>query len=156
MTDQALRERLIHALRGDESHIEFEAAIEGVTAELAGTKVDGAPHTIWQLLEHMRIALHDLVEFSRNPRHKSPKWPEGYWPTTEAPANAAEWDESIAAFQKHAQEMEELINNPNLDLFKPIEGGTGQTLLREAIVAGSHNSYHLGQLMLLKKTLTRS
>jgi len=153
MKDQALRERLIHALRGDESHIEFEAAIEGVTAELAGKKLAGAPHTIWQLLEHMRIALHDLVEFSHNPRHKSPKWPEGYWPNTEAPASQHEFEKSIAAFQRHAREMEELINDPNLDLFEPIEGGTGQTLLREAIVAGSHNSYHLGQLVLVKKGL---
>jgi len=155
MKDEALRDRLIHALRGDESHIEFEAAIEGVTAELAGRKVDGAPHTIWQLVEHMRIALHDLAEFSRNPRHESPKWPEGYWPATEAPADELEWEKSVAAFQQHAREMEELINDPKLDLFAPIEGGTGQTLLREAIVAGSHNSYHLGQVVFLKRCLLK-
>jgi hypothetical protein len=137
--DEAVRERLIHAFRGDESHIEFEAAIDGVTAELAARKLPGAPHTIWQLVEHMRIALHDLVEFSRDPKHESPKWPEGYWPQMEAPKDEHEWEKSVAAFQKHAREMEDLI--------------TGESVLREALVAGSHNSYHLGQLVFLKRCL---
>lgn len=151
--DQALREQLIHTMRGDQSHIEFDAAIEDFPIQLAGVKLDGAPHTAWQLLEHMRLALHDLLEFSRNPDHKSPDWPEGYWPKTEAPSDNQAWEASVAAFREHAQAMEDLISDPRQDLFKPIEGGTGQTLLREALVAGAHNSYHLGQLVFLKKEL---
>jgi hypothetical protein len=151
--DKALREQLVHALGGDESHIDFDSVVKDLSAELGGVKPEGAPHTAWQLLEHMRIAQHDLLEFSRDPHHKSPKWPAGYWPKTEAPPNKQAWDASIAAFKKEAQAMEDLIRDPNLDPFKPIEGGTGQTLLREAVVAAGHNSYHLGQLVYLKKML---
>jgi hypothetical protein len=151
--DEALRERLIHALRGDESHIDFDSAIDDFPAELAGVKLEGAPHTAWQLLEHMRIALHDILEFSRDPKHQSPKWPDGYWPTTEAPADAHAWEASVAAYRELSKAMEAMILDPARDLFQPIEGGSGQTLLREAIVAGSHNSYHLGQLVYLKKAL---
>lgn len=152
--DKALREQVIHAMRGDESHIDFEAAIEDLSVETAGMKIEGAPHTIWQLLEHMRIAQHDILEFSRNPHHKSPKWPEGYWPESETAENQEALDASIATFQKEAQAMEALISDPKRDLFKAIEGGTGQTLLREALVAAAHNSYHLGQLVYLKKALS--
>jgi hypothetical protein len=151
--NKELREQLLHAMRGDESHIDFESATSDLSAELGGVKPEAAPHTAWQLLEHMRIAQHDLLEFSRNPSHKSPTWPEGYWPKTEAPPNKQAWDLSIATFQKEARAMEDLILDPKQDLFKPIEGGTGQTLLREALVAAAHNSYHLGQLVFLKKTL---
>jgi hypothetical protein len=152
--DKALREQLRTALRGDQSHIDFESAISDISQDLCGKKLPDAPHTIWQLLEHMRIAQNDLLEFSRNPRHKSPKWPEGYWPTTEAPSNERDFEASVSAFRREAQEMEELIENPNEDLFKPIQGGSGQTLLREALVLAAHNSYHLGQIMYLKKMLT--
>jgi hypothetical protein len=151
--NKMLREQLLHAMRGDESHIDFESVINDLSPELGGVKPEGAPHTAWQLLEHMRIAQYDLLEFSRDPNHKSPKWPEGYWPKTEAPPNRQAWDASIATFRKEAQAMEDLIQDPNLDLFESIEGGTGQTLLREALVAAAHNSYHLGQLMYLKKIL---
>jgi hypothetical protein len=151
--NKALREQLAQAMRGDQSHLDFDSATNDLSVELAGLKPKGAPHTAWQLLEHMRIAQHDILEFSRDPNHKSPKWPEGYWPTTEAPPNKQAWDLSIATFRKEAQEMEGLISDPKQDLFKPIEGGTGQTLLREALVAAAHNSYHLGQLVFLKKML---
>lgn len=154
-TDQnkALREQLLHALRGDQSHIDLESAVIDVSAELSGVKPEGAPHSAWQLLEHMRIAQHDILEFSRNPKHKSPKWPDGYWPKTEGPPNEKAWEVSVATFRKEAQEMEDLISDPNQNLFTPIEGGSDQTLLREALVLAAHNSYHLGQFMFLKKIL---
>jgi hypothetical protein len=151
--NKALREQLIENLRCGQAHIDFESAMKGVTAKLGGMQKAGVPHTIWQLLEHLRIAQHDILEFSRNPKHKSPQWPEGYWPKAEAPATEMAWDESVAAFQKEAKEMEELIGNAAHDLFQPIEGGEGQTLLREALVLSAHNSYHLGQLVYLKKML---
>jgi hypothetical protein len=151
--DQALREQLLHAIRGDESHIDLNAALEGFPAKSAGVKLDGMPHTAWQLLEHMRIALSDILEFSRNQQHKSPKWPDEYWPKSEVPPDEKAWEASISALRSDTQALEALISDPSQDLFKPIEGGSGQTLLREAIVAGSHNSYHLGQLVFLKKAL---
>jgi hypothetical protein len=154
-TDQnkALREQLLHAMRGDQSHIDFEAVTDDLSAELGGIKPETAPHTAWQLLEHMRFAQHDILEFSRNPEHKSPKWPEGYWPKTEAPPDQKAWEASIGTFRKEAQEMEDLISDPDQNLFKTLDGGSGQTLLREALVLAAHNSYHLGQLMFLKKIL---
>ena len=151
--DQALREQLIHTMRGDQSHIEFDAMIADFPIEQAGVKPHGAPHSAWQLLEHLRIAQHDILEFSLNPKHKSPKWPEGYWPNTEVPPDKQAWDTTIATFRKEAKAMEDLMCNPDQDLFKPIEGASGQTLLREVLVLAAHNSYHLGQLMYLKKML---
>jgi hypothetical protein len=148
-----LREQLLHAMRGDQSHIDFESVVSDFPIEQTGAKPPSAPHSAWQLLEHMRIAQHDILEFSRDPKHKSPKWPEGYWPKTEAPPDKHAWDESVATFRKEAKALEDLVLDSDQDLFKPIEGGSGQTLLREALVAAAHNSYHLGQIMFLKKML---
>lgn len=148
-----LREQLLHAMRGDESHIEFAAAVKDFPANSYGAKPAGVPHSAWQLIEHMRIAQHDILEFSRNPKHKSPKFPEGYWPKTEAPPDAKAWQASIRSFENDARKMEELMQDEQQDLFKPLAHGDGQTLLREALVVAAHNSYHLGQLMLLKKML---
>jgi len=149
----ALREELLTALKGDKSHIEFESAVSDFPVKLAGSKPHGAPHSAWQLLEHMRIAQYDILEFCRNPHHKSPKWPEGYWPETEAPPDAKAWAASVAAFRKESAEMADLVKSTNEDLYKVIEGGEGQTLLRETLILAAHNSYHLGQLMFLKKML---
>ena len=148
-----LREQLVTAMRGDQSHLDFDAAIKGFPVALAGKKPKGAPHTAWKLLEHMRIAQHDILEFSRNPKHVSPKWPDEYWVQSAAPADEKAWKASIAAFRKEAKAMDGLIQNLSLNLYKAIEGGQGQTLLREALVLAAHNSYHLGQLVYLKKIL---
>lgn len=148
-----LRTQLVEAMRGHHSHIDFDSAVKDFPVEARGAKPAGAPHTAWQLLEHMRMAQHDILEFSRNPKHKSPKWPEGYWPATEAPPDAKAWDRSVKAFQKDAREFKELAENGNQDLFKAFEHGDGQTLLREALLVATHNSYHLGQLVFLKKML---
>ena len=102
----------------------------------------------------MRIAQHDILEFSRNANHKSPKWPEAYWPTTEAPPRPEDWDASVKQFQNDFREMEALIGGEGHDLFRQLAHGAGQTLLREALLVASHNSYHLGQLVFLKKMLT--
>src|SRR5581483_10306425 len=149
-----LRSRLVDALRGHESHVEFDDAIKDFPPELRGTKPAGAPHSAWQLLEHMRIAQHDILEFSRNPQHESPDWPEGYWPKSDAPPDARAWDASVEAFRTDAREMQKLIEQPQQYLFRAFEHGKGQTLLREALVLATHNSYHLGQLVYLKKMLS--
>ncbi len=148
-----LREQLIHVIHGDQSHIEFDDVIKDFPSKLAGQKPKGAPHTAWQLLEHLRIAQSDILEFCRNPKYKSPKWPEGYWPSTDAPPDEQAWEASIAAYRKDAAEIADLIKDTKQDLYKAVEGGKGQTLLQEAVTLGNHNSYHLGQLMFLKKML---
>jgi hypothetical protein len=148
-----LREQLLSALGGDQSHLDFASALNDFPADLRGHKPVGAPHTAWQLLEHLRIAQRDILDFSRNRKHQSPKWPEGYWPDEEMPADAQAWDASVEAFKKDTRTFARLIQGEDQDLFKPFAHGDGQNLLREALVLAAHNSYHLGQLVFLKKTL---
>jgi hypothetical protein len=148
-----LRKQLLDAIRGHQAHIEFSAAVKDFPAELQGKKPPGAPHSAWQLLEHLRIAQSDILEFSRNPEHISPNWPEGYWPGTEAPPNAQAWTESVAAFERDRKDLMALVADGKLDLFQRFPHGEGQTLLREVLLVASHNSYHLGQLVFLKKML---
>ena len=148
-----LRKQLLDAIRGHQAHIEFSAAVKDFPPELQGKKPAGAPHSAWQLLEHLRIAQSDILEFSRNPKHESPNWPEGYWPTSEAPPNAQDWTQSVASFEHDRKELMALVEDPQLDLFQRFPHGQGQTLLREALLVASHNSYHLGQLVFLKKML---
>lgn len=149
----ALRKMLVDAIRGDQAHLDFDSAIKDFPREIRGSKPHGAPHTAWELLEHLRIAQRDILDFSRNPKHQSPEWPKAYWPSTEAPPNEKAWDTSVRAFQNDAREFNKLVEDPAQDLFKAFEHGDGQTLLREALLVASHNSYHLGQLVFLKKML---
>jgi hypothetical protein len=148
-----LREQLGSALKGDQAHLDFLSALKDFPVDMRGHKPAGAPHSAWQLLEHLRIAQHDILEFSRNPKYKSPKWPEGYWPDEEMAPDAQAWDASIEAFKKDARAFARLIQSEEHDLFKPFAHGDGQNLLREALVLAAHNSYHLGQLVFLKKSL---
>jgi len=140
-------------MRGHQSHVDFDSAVEDFPAELRGLKPAGAPHSAWQLLEHMRIAQRDILDFSRDLHHQSPEWPEGYWPAGETPPDAKAWEASVKAFQKDAREFNKLVQDLQEDLFKPFEHGDGQTLLREVLLVATHNSYHLGQLVFLKKML---
>lgn len=151
----ALRKMLIDAMRGHESHVDFDTALKDFAVEARGVKPAGAPHTAWELLEHLRIAQRDILDFSRDPKHKSPEWPTAYWPPTDAPPDEKAWDASVGAFQKDAREFNKLVQDPAEDLFQPFEHGDGQTLLREALLAATHSSYHLGQLVFLKKMLVR-
>ncbi len=151
---ESLRSQIITAMSGRESHIDFDSALKDFPVGARGAKPAGAPHSAWQLLEHMRIAQHDILEFSRDPKHKSPKWPDEYWPKTEAPPDAKAWDATVKSFIQDALELDALVGDARQDLFQPFAHGKGQTLLREALLVATHNSYHLGQLMFLKKMLT--
>ncbi len=151
--DQALREHLVYLLKGGGAHVHFEDAIEGFPETKRGAYVLGLPHTAWQLLEHARIAQWDILEFSRNPKHVSPGFPEGYWPKTPGPPDESAWDKSLDAFQSDLQEMIKLVKNPKTNLYAKIPHGDGQTILREALMAADHNSYHLGQLVDLRRAL---
>ena len=148
-----VREQVIKLLRGGQAHLTLDEVIKDFPAKLRGAKPDGAPHTAWQLLEHMRIAQWDILEFSRNSKHVSPDWPEGYWPKTEKPANDAAWKKSVAAIKKDLSAIEKLVENPATDLYAKIPHGTGQNILREALLVADHNAYHIGQLMLLRRLL---
>jgi len=146
-----LRRHLIELLPGGHAHVGLDAALAGFPAKLRGVKPKGSAYTAWQLLEHIRIAEWDILEFSRNPKHVSPAWPEGYWPKTEAPPSATAWNKSIASCRAHLKALEKLVASKKTDLFAPIAHGTGQTVLREALLVADHNAYHIGQLVLLRR-----
>ena len=151
--DSSLRENLLYLLRGGGAHLDFEKAIAGLPAELRGAKPSGLPFSAWSLLEHMRIAQWDILEFSRDAKHTSPSWPEGYWPMTDAPPSPEAWDRSVAAFRADRKAMEQLVANAKTDLHSKIPHGEGQTILREALLVADHNAYHLGQLVMLRRLL---
>ena len=151
--DQSLREHVLSLLRGGGAHLDFDAAIADLPAELRGARVAGVPHTPWRLLEHMRLAQWDILEFSRSPRHVSPPFPEGYWPAGDAPPDDGAWDRSVAAFRAELRAMQDLVADPATDLFTPLPHGEGQTVLREALLVADHNAYHLGQLVVVRRLL---
>jgi hypothetical protein len=151
--DKALREHRLYLLRGGGAHLDFEAAVADLPADLRGVKPVGLPHSPWRLLEHLRICQWDILEFSRNPRHVSPQFPEGYWPKGDGPPDAAAWDRSVEAFRADLQAMEDLVADPATDLFARIPHGQGQTILREALLVADHNAYHLGQLVVVRRLL---
>ena len=152
MKNSSLQQHVINLLNFEGAHVGFDQSVRGLGAELRGKKIKGFPHTAWQLLEHMRIAQWDILEFSRNSKHVSPKWPDGYWPQSSAPADEEAWKKSIAAFRRDLEEVKKLVSQGDeQQLCARIPHGDGQTLLREALLVADHNSYHLGQLVVLRK-----
>lgn len=151
--DKALRQHVLYLLRGGGGHLDFEKAIADLPANLRGAKPAGVPFTPWTLLEHLRIAQWDILEFSRDAKHVSPDWPRGYWPAGDAPPNEAAWEESLRAFRSDLKAMQKLVASPKTDLLAKIPHGEGQTILREALLVADHNAYHLGQLVLLRRLL---
>src|SRR5689334_11937639 len=138
--DKLLREHLVYLLKGGGAHVHFMDAVEGFPEAKRGAFVTGLAHAGWQLLEHLRIAQWDILEFSRNPKHVSPKFPEGYWPPEPAPPSEAAWKKSIADFDRDLEAMKELVFDNSSDLFAKIPHGDGQTLLREALLVADHNA----------------
>ena len=151
--DAALRQHVLYLLRGGSAHLSFDQAMAGLPVKLRGRRPRGAPHTPWQLLEHMRIAQWDILEFSRDPQHVSPEFPGGYWPKTAAPPSRTAWDKSVAALRADLKAMQKLVGDPKTDLFARIRHGDSQTVLREALLVADHNAYHLGQLVLVRRLL---
>jgi hypothetical protein len=150
---QALRDHLLELLGGNHAHLDFEKATAGLPADLRGAKPPGLPFTPWRLIEHMRIAQWDILRFSIDPDHVSPKFPEGYWPAVDAPPDATSWERSITAFQADLKAMMDLIADPKTDLLVRLLHGQGQTILREALLMADHNAYHLGQLATVRRLL---
>ena len=151
--DKALREQLGKQLDGSRAHAGWRDVLADMPESLRGVKPPGAAHTPWQLLEHMRIAQWDILEFSRDAKHVSPQFPDGYWPATEAPPSAEAWEKSAKAFGRDLEELKKLVSDSRTKLFERIAHGKGQTILREALLAADHNAYHLGQLVLMRRML---
>jgi len=151
--DSSLRQHIVYLLEGGGAHLSFDEAVKRFPPALRGAKPAGAPHTAWQLLEHMRLAQWDILEFSRNGKHVSPKFPDGYWPESDAPPTARAWNQTLRAFHADVAAMIALVKKPSTDLYARIPHGDGQTILREALLVADHNAYHLGQLVLLRQTL---
>ena len=149
--NKALRQHLLSLLKGGNAHVDFDAAVKDLPVSVRGTRPDAAEHSPWELLEHMRIAQWDILEFSRNPHHQSPEFPKGYWPHTQAPPDKTDWNKSVQAFRKDLRAMCDLVADEGADLFAKIPHGDGQTILREAFLVADHNAYHLGQLILLRR-----
>ena len=151
--DAALRQHLLNLLKGGNAHTTIQDALKDFPAELRGKRPKGAPHSPWELLEHMRIAQWDILEFSRDSNHESPKFPDEYWPKNPEPPDAKAWDRSVHSFCQDLQTMSALIGDEGTDLYARIPHGDGQTILREALLIADHNAYHLGQLVLLRRML---
>ena len=151
--DQLLREHLIDLLKGGGAHATFDAVIKDLPAKLRGVKPAKFPHTAWMLVDHLRVAQWDILEFSRNPKHVSPEWPAGYWPNTEAPPSAGSWNTSLQQFRRDLKAMQSLVANPKTDLFARLAWGDGQTILREALLLADHNAYHVAQLVDVRRML---
>ncbi|MGH9407524.1 MAG: DinB family protein [Terriglobia bacterium] len=149
--DRALRDHLLGLLEGRNAHVAFEDAVAGIPAKVRGRTPAGAAHSPWQIIEHLRLAQWDILEFSRNSKHASPEWPAGYWPATEAPPRRTSWNESIASFQADLRAMKKIAARS--DLYARIPHGQGQTLLREVLVLADHNAYHLGELVVVRRLL---
>ncbi len=148
-----LRQHVLYLLRGGGAHLGYDDVVADFPPRFRGQKAPGAPHTAWQLLEHLRIAQWDILEFSRNPEHVSPEFPAGYWPKNAAPPDEQAWEESLKAFRADLEALQHLVEDPKTDLLARIPHGEGQTILREALLAADHSAYHLGQLVLLRRLL---
>jgi hypothetical protein len=151
--ESKLREQLAYSLSGKGAHIGFDNAVKGFTLDLMGKRVPGLAHNAWQVLYHLWITQWDILEFSRDASHQSPDWPKGYWPREDAPGTEEELGETVGKFKADLASMIGLVRDQKNDLLKPFPHGDGQTLLREALLIIDHNSYHLGQLVDVKRLL---
>lgn len=153
MNDAALREHVLYLLDGGGAHLDFDKAVAGLPIELRGAKAANISHSPWRLVEHMRICQWDILEFSTNPDHVSPDFPDGYWPDGDAPPTVVAWDESLSKFRDDLEAMRQLVRAESTDLFAEIPHGDGQTILREALLVADHNAYHLGQLAIVRRAI---
>ena len=149
MSDDSLLKHLMELLDGGHAHVTFDQTIKRIPADRRGARPRGCPHSAWELVEHIRLAQNDILRFSREADYVSPKWPEGYWPETQAPTNEAQWRKSVKLFREDLAAFKQLLEERRGELDQPLPWGQGQTLLREALLIADHNAYHLGQLLLV-------
>lgn len=151
--ERALRDQLVRLLDWEDAHLTFDGAVKDFPRELRGVRPQGGPHSAWELLEHLRITLWDILEFTRDAKHVSPEFPSGYWPKSEAPPSEEAWERSAAAYRADLRALAEIAADDSIDLYARIPHGDGQTVLREIVLAADHNAYHLGQLMMVRRIL---
>lgn len=150
---QPLRDHVLYLLKGGGAHVDFEGAVADLPARFRGSKPAGIPHTPWRLLEHIRLAQWDIIDFCVNPNYHERAFPDDYWPKSDRPESEAAWNNSVEQFRQDLKKMEQLVANPKTDLFTEIPWGDGQTYLREALLIADHNSYHLGELVTVRRAL---
>ncbi|MGF7074101.1 DinB family protein [Mucilaginibacter sp. R-33] len=148
---KVLVNEIVHLLQGGNAHADLKKALGGLPPNLRGVKVDKLPYTIWQLVEHIRIAQWDMLEFSKDGSHESPNWPDDYWPKELAPKDDAAWDNSLEQIDSDLEELIELVKSE--DIYKKIPHGDGQTILREALQAADHNAYHVAEIIVIRRLL---
>jgi DinB superfamily len=150
---QALRDHVLYLLNGDGAHLDFATVAKDVLVSARGKRPKGGPHSPWELLEHLRITQEDVLQSTRDPKHASPEFPAGYWPSSATPPSEKSWEQSATAFQADLRALSELAKNASMDLLGPLPSGDGQTILRKLLMIADHNSYHIGQLLLVKQLL---
>src|SRR5215204_868849 len=148
-----VRSTVARMLDWEDAHAGFDKIVGGLSAELRGQVPAGLPYSPWQLLEHIRITQHDILEFCANPEYEELSWPDDYWPKAAEPSSAKAWDESIAAFHKDREALKQLALNPSVDLSEVVPVGTSQTYLRELLLVADHTAYHLGQFVVVRRAL---
>jgi len=153
MTDIAIRGQLARLLDWPEAHATFDKAVKGLPVAARGRRPKGAEHSAWEILEHIRLAQADILDFCRNPDYADKTWPDDYWPKTAAPPSATAWARSVAAVRRDREALKTLAGDPSVDLLAPIPHGTGQTVLRELLLVADHTAYHVGELVLLRRLL---
>jgi hypothetical protein len=151
--DKVIREQLLALLRGGNAHLGFDDAVANFPPEHINTKPPNVPYTPWHLLEHIRIAQWDILEFVRNPAHVSPSWPEGYWPAPDERADQGRWQQTINEFRADLKAIEDLVTDPNTDFFSPIPHAPGYTIFREILLVADHNAYHIGEFAILRQVM---
>jgi len=151
--DAALREHLLYLLKGGGAHVSFEDAVANLAPHFYGVNPPGSPHTPWEILEHMRLAQRDILDFCRNPNYRETPFPAGYWPETPVPPTDSAWKKSVKDFRADLKAMQKLVETKSTNLFARIPWGDGQTILREALLVADHNAYHLGQLVMVRRML---
>ena len=152
-TVNALRDQVLKSLKGGHTHVELDGAVKDFPEKKINSRVDNVPYSFWQLLEHIRITQWDIVEFVLNPKHKSPDWPEGYWPKDSEKATPADWKKSIAGFKKDRKRLIDLVADPKTSLTVDLPHAPGYTILREALLVVDHTAYHIGELVLMRRAI---
>jgi hypothetical protein len=150
---EELRAQLAAALDWRDAHAGFDAVVADLPVGLRGRVPEGLPYSPWQLVEHLRLAQADILDFCRNPEYEEQTWPDDYWPKAPAPPSPGAWDESIAGFRRDREALQAIARDEKIDLFARIPHGTGQTYLRELLLVLDHTAYHVGQLIVVRRLL---
>ena len=153
MLDKAFREELLGLLQGGHAHMSFDTAVSGFPMEEINRQVPNGTYRVWHLLEHMRIAQWDILEFMRDPHHVSPPFPDGYWPRPNESATAAKWNKTVKGIQSDLKAVVEIVKNPKTDFFGPIPHAPHYTVFREVLLLADHNAYHLGEFVSIRRVL---